>query len=283
MEKHDGKRSFCGSRKDFACRLAWRCASGVAPFLSEGWLREALACIHAMTFKSPVEAIAKLGPHLTKPLQQEAINATHSLRDIHNRPTALVRLISYLSESLLPDAFATACTITEEDGRGEVLKALAYRLAGVSYSTPYQPMLESLLPKVFATALEVQDAALRSETLQTLASRLTEFSRPALYRLWKQALPILANRNRGELLADICALQQMIVSLGGGIGRDCRRYPGCRPVVAVKVVAGEGNVGGNPVCQLTDYELRHLAAQLEPADRDQDLHCMRRIDTSGCH
>ena len=35
------------------------------------------------------------------------------------------------------------------------------------------------------------------------------------HRLWKQALPILANRNRGELLADICALQQMIVSLGG--------------------------------------------------------------------
>ena len=40
----------------------WRgdALAALAPFLLEGWLREALACIHAMTFKSPVEAIAKL-------------------------------------------------------------------------------------------------------------------------------------------------------------------------------------------------------------------------------
>ena len=62
---------------------------------------------------------------------------------------------------------------------------------------------------------QMPDGWHRAKALAGLASRLAALPRPALYPLWDETLQVLARRTRVDLLADLRALEPIIVTLGG--------------------------------------------------------------------
>ncbi|MFN3374162.1 MAG: hypothetical protein ACK44M_11400, partial [Chloroflexus sp.] len=101
------------------------------------------------------------------------------------------------------EALAAARAIKGEWWRAEALGALA----------PHLPA--GLLGEALAAARAIEDAEKCAEALGALAPHLAELPRAQLYKSWAETLPILAQRRRRDLLADLRALTPVIAALGG--------------------------------------------------------------------
>ena len=135
---------------------------GLAPYLSESLLPEALAIARAIGYESGgVEALTGLAPHLPESLLPEALEIARAIGHKSGCAEALTVLAPHLPESLLPEALQMARAIGDEDYRAKVLTGLV----------PY-------LPKVIPEALEVVRAIgneyRRAKALTGLAPHLSE-------------------------------------------------------------------------------------------------------------
>jgi len=150
-----------------------------------------------------VETLERLVPYLPEPLLREALAAAQAIKDEQWQVRALVRLASHLPEPLLWEALAAAQAIQWSNYRTEALAGLV----------PY--LSEPLLQGALAAVREIGWRSVRAKALAGLAPRLTQLPPQHLYTLWQETLPILADRPRQHLFADLRALEPVIAALGG--------------------------------------------------------------------
>jgi hypothetical protein len=193
----------------------------IVPYLPEllrtQTLQEALAVTRAIEHADvQTVTLARLAPHLPEALLREALAAASAAKRQELRAEVLAELLSHLPESLkreaLREALAAARAIGDEEWRTKVLIRLALHLPEAERAEILSEALEA------ARALPESDWLGRSprvEALVRLALHLTQLPRQDLYPLWQETLPILAARTRKDLLADLCALEPVIATLGG--------------------------------------------------------------------
>jgi len=226
----------------------------LAPHLPEALLQEALDITRAIPYEgSRAEALIALAPHLPEALKDEAVlEALETVWEFDEnglRARLLAALVPCIPESLkgevVREALTTARAIEEEGSRPEMELAtiLFSSLSGpllqealeMAFSTlqptnyeeskaatltkliPYVP--ESIKSEVMRDALEAARSMKkkndRARVLIDLAPHLAKLSPSALYPLWCEALHILANRSRQDLLANLQSLAPIISVLGG--------------------------------------------------------------------
>jgi hypothetical protein len=193
------------------------------------------------------QALADLAPHLPKPLLPKALDLASTLRSHHWRDRALVALVPrlaalgqveealrqvgsmeeeacradalsalapYLPERLLPAARRLARAISGEAWRDRALAALDSAPQAPQSTANGPAVSDSDLVADLARARVIDREFERAQALAELAPGLAKLAPDLLWPHWQETLHLLAARTRRDLLADLRALQPVIVALG---------------------------------------------------------------------
>jgi hypothetical protein len=197
----------------------------LAPHLSEPLLR--LAVERAAKLGSSHwrhRALAALLPHMAALGRgDEALLQVGTIAEEQCQADALVGLAPHLPESLLPEARRLAEAIRGETWRTRAVRALdlarpaSRRVASapavsgpVAGGVPGSQLLADL-DRVCLVEREFE----RARALAELAQPLSGLAPEQLLPHWQETLHLLASRPRRDLLADLRALQPVVVGLGG--------------------------------------------------------------------
>lgn len=271
--------------------------SGLAPYLSEPLLREALIVARAelrgpLVFPhTQVRMLVSLATQLPEPsrseILQEGLAIAQKARPNRERKRALEELAPYLSAQLQREALAAAREIGDENTRAEVLSELA----------PHLP--DQLLRQALTLVLEIKDAERRAMTLFEIAQHLSE-------ELLREALDSAqATKDRFALsvltlqLAELgqpeeaLAIEPKVVQLWPRIGagkwglekRPCHLPEPLRGEVLQAAMAAARDMFKDKAEDLYARTLTGLALQLPEPEREsalkEALEIARGIDWSG--
>ncbi|NES44343.1 MAG: apoptotic protease-activating factor, partial [Moorea sp. SIO2C4] len=205
--------------------------SGLAPYLPERLLREALEVAQAITGEyNRAKALSGLAPQLPRILP-EALDAARTITNPRDRAYALSGLAPQLPRILpealdaaratnprdradaliglarhwpeiLPEALEAAAAITDEYYRADALMAIE----------PHCP--ESLLPEALETAQAIQSEYHRARVFSGLIEN-PGLSLQEDVSLWQEFLHTLACSDRQRFLGNLVDLSPTIISLGG--------------------------------------------------------------------
>jgi hypothetical protein len=178
--------------------------AALAPHLSGDLLAEALAGARTISQERWLtQVLSALAPHLPAPLLQQVLDAVDSFSEERWRAQVLVAVAPRLDGLLLASAFASARTISQERWLTQALKALA----------PHLP--EPLLAEALQAAAELSDENDRAMVLAAVAYPLAGSPPGVAWSALRTTLPILATRQRQDLLADLRSLRPLIHGVGG--------------------------------------------------------------------
>jgi hypothetical protein len=143
---------------------------------------------------------------------EEALETARNITEIAFRLRALEALAPRLCEPL-----RSQCLECLEQTQEETRLPRIRELEGLQlfWMTVEPHLAEASLGQALKAARAIGDELVRLDALVRLAPRLSAQSPGALYPLWRQTLPILANRTRSNLLSDLGALLPIILRLGG--------------------------------------------------------------------
>ena len=178
---------------------------------------------------------AKLAPLAPDFDLEEAIRQAYSWTDTVE-VKALIELVKRVPsvhpgrEALIKKAQDRAGKIKPLSSRAMYLSSLVPHLTGETQTQtlhtvlelaeierwPWHPaeLTDTELEEMFLYICDLKARWLRIPGFAALMPRLQSLPLDALYALWREALPILAQRKRQYLLADLCELQPIIIRLG---------------------------------------------------------------------
>jgi len=197
----------------------------LAPHLSEALLKEALAIAMEISYADVFsEPLAGLAPYLSEPLLEEVLAIAQKIEFAGDRGAALVGLAPYLPEpqreQILEEGLRTALPEVWDPERAFVAE---YEEGIPSEAMKSHELASFLTLKLtgsgrfdlsLAWISRIKDAEIRAEELARLADQMAGLPPDSLYAVWHESLPVLAARNRADLLSDLCPLTPALVALG---------------------------------------------------------------------
>lgn len=196
-------------------------------------------------------AVERLAPSLSEPLLWEVLSEVQEIESPVARASILTRLAPRLAEldhtekalmevGKIEDEVWRARAPTREVWRARTLTGVAFHLSQRQRSATLEvvwdiihaiesrwdrweivkelaPVLAKLgTPKrALVSAREIPYSEDRVEALRGIVPFLLKLDPADLYPLWCETLRILAERNRADLLSDLCVLAPVIIALGG--------------------------------------------------------------------
>ncbi len=167
-----------------------RALARLVPRLAElGHPQRALAMVREFEWLQ-TSALAQLAPHLPEGLLHEALTAVRDIEEAGQRAKTLAGLAPYLSEALLREALTTVYVIQDSENQVRALNELASpRLAELGYPR-----------EALAAAQEVEDSELRAQVLAGLVPYLSE---ELLHEALAAAWEVEDERGRARVLAKL--------------------------------------------------------------------------------
>jgi predicted Ser/Thr protein kinase len=211
----------------------------LAPHLTEEVIPDALTVLAGFPAQEErIRALAALAPRLSGATLQQARERAQAIALPVPKTKALIALAQHEYASELEKRLTAARELPNLTDRVEWLTALAEHLSGrlqrfaqecavAAFRQMHDPTerlsVIGLLPfdavasdlgLTLESAINLPYGLQRRAILERLAAWLTRLPPSDLHQVWQSALPVLAQRSRRELLADVTAMLSSVVRLG---------------------------------------------------------------------
>jgi hypothetical protein len=183
----------------------------LAPYLPQElrnqMFEELLSVVATVTNeRKQVEALAYVIPQLPTSLLRKMLPIVQAIKDSQRQSNLLTLIIPCASEKLHPELLTVVRAIARLDTRATLLGMLLPHVSDHMFGERLQEALDAVRGAHYQAA--------PTQVLAKLVPIFTQLTPTQMQLLWKMLLPILAQRQRPELLTDLLALEPIITTLG---------------------------------------------------------------------